>query len=259
MNAFPSTLVRTLLPLLICVARIPDAHAQLVSKPDGVTRSLWGLNASASSGNSRAASVTATGEAVRQTGDSKWGFLGRANYARDEVETTAANLNLFTQYDQDFGNPDYFGFGKLEYLRDRPSNIDARYSAYGGLGYHAIRNDDNVWDISAGLGYTEDHYTAPTEIDGTTRSRYGRTEAVFSESSTHKLTQTTSARQRLDVIPNLVNEGEFRTVLDLGLAVAITDRLQLTTGLIHRYDSAPGAGLKKNDYLFVTGIALRFE
>jgi putative salt-induced outer membrane protein len=259
MTTSPRTSRHALLPTLIATIAPLCAQAQLVSKPDGETRSLWGLSASASDGNTRATSVTMTGEAVRQTDESKWGFTGRANYARDDVATTAANLYLGTQYDRNFVDMPLFGFGKLDYLRDRPANIESRFSAYGGLGQHLVRNDEHSWDISAGLGYTEDRYVAPADVAGQLRSRYGRVEAVLSETSTHQLTPTTSARQKFDLYPNLHNEGEYRAVIDLGLAVAITDRLQLTTGLLYRYDSDPGLGLKNYDTLFVTGIAVRFE
>ena len=74
-----------------------------------------------------------------------------------------------------------------------------------------------------------------------------------------KLTPNTSARQKFEVYPNMRTRGEYRTVLDLGLAVAITDRMQLTTGILHRYSSDPGVGLKRSDALFTTGIAIRFE
>ncbi|HEX3139858.1 MAG TPA: DUF481 domain-containing protein [Rhizobacter sp.] len=222
-------------------------------------RSQWGLSASASGGNTRAASATFTGEAVRQTDDSKWGFTTRANYAHADAGTTAANVYAGTQYDHNFADMPLFAFGKLDYLRDKPANIESRFSAYGGLGRHLLRDDDNSWDVFGGLGYTQDRYVIPADVGGELRSSYGRLEGVLSETSSHKLTPTTSARQKFEIYPNLRVGGQFRTVIDLGLAVAITDRLQLTTGLIHRFDSDPGIGLKNNDVLFVTGIAVRFE
>ena len=235
------------------------ASAQLSPKPDGVFRSLFGLSVSASEGNTRSTTATLTGEAVRQTEESKWGLVGRANYARADTGTTASNLALGTQYDRNLMNQEWFGFSKLDYFRDRPANIDSRVSAYGGLGKHVIKTEDNIWDLSGGLGYSEDKYVQPADVAGDLRSSYGRTELVLIEASNHKLTPNTSARQEFEVYPNMRTRGEYRTVLDLGLAVAITDRMQLTTGVLHRYSSDPGVGLKRSDALFTTGIAVRFE
>lgn len=252
-----STFITLALPAL-CALPL-GASAQVTTKPDGEFRSLWGLGASASSGNTRATTVTLTGEAVQQTDHSKWGMAGRAFYARGEQGTTAANLALGTQYDQDLINNDYFGVSKLDYQRDRPSNINSRVSAYGGVGRHLIRSDENTWDLFGGIGYTEDRYVAPADVGGETRTRYGRTEGVVSESSNHKLTPNTTLRQKLEWYPNLRARGEYRAVLDTGLSVAMNKHLQLTTGLLHRYNSDPGMNLKRYDTLFLTGVSLRFD
>ncbi len=44
-----------------------------------------------------------------------------------------------------------------------------------------------------------------------------------------------------------------------GLTVAMTQRVNLTAGLNHRYDSDPGTNLKKADTMFVTGVSMRFD
>lgn len=250
---------RNFLLLIGLAAAAAGASAQIAARPDGVMRSLWGLSASVSSGNTRATTATVNAEGVRQTDDSKWNLAGRANYSRADGGTTGANLALGTQYDRNLADATWFGFGKLDYFRDRPANIDSRVSAYGGLGRHLVRSEEDSWDLFGGLGYTEDQFVQPADVAGERRMRYGRTEGVISETSNHKLTPNTTLKQKLELYPNLRTRGEYRTVFDIGLAVAITDRMQLTTGLLHRYNSDPGLGLKRGDALFVTGISVRFE
>jgi hypothetical protein len=166
------------------------AIAQISPKPDGVFRSLFGLSISASEGNTRSAAATLTGEGVRQTEDSKWSLLGRLNYARADTGTTASNVAASTQYDQNLMNQEWFGFSKLDYFRDRPANIESRVSAYGGLGKHVIKTEENTWDLSTGIGYSEDRYVEAADVAGDLRSSYGRTELVMIEASNHKLTPT---------------------------------------------------------------------
>jgi putative salt-induced outer membrane protein len=245
---------------LFALAVLPHAaNAQVTTKPDGVFRSLFGAAASVSGGNTNATTVTLTGEAVRQTDRSKWGMAGRLFYARGEEGTTAASGALSTQYDQDLINNDYFGVGKVDYMRDRPSNIDSRVSTYGGVGRHLVRNDRNIWDVFAGIGYAEDRFVAPVDVGGEMRTRYGRTEGVVSQSSNHKLTPSATVRQKLEWYPNLRARGEHRAVADLGLSVAMTESLQLTTGLLYRYTTDPGAQVKNYDVLFLTGVSVRFD
>ena len=92
-------------------------------------------------------------------------------------------------------------------------------------------------------------------IGGTTTAK----ELVLAEESSHKLTPTTSFRQKFSVFPSLRDSGKFRAVLDLGLTVAMSERVNLTAGLNHRYDSDPGTNLKKTDTMFVTGVSMRFD
>lgn len=51
----------------------------------------------------------------------------------------------------------------------------------------------------------------------------------------------------------------MRTVFEAELSAAMTRQPAPTASLSHRFDSQPGAGLKKNDTLFVTGVSLRFD
>ncbi|MEZ5729017.1 MAG: DUF481 domain-containing protein [Burkholderiaceae bacterium] len=147
----------------------------------------------------------------------------------------------------------------LDFLRDRPANLKQRIAGYGGVGYHLIKTDATTWDVFGGLGHARDSFFSATLIDGATRTGYGRTEMLVGEESSHKLSDTTSFKQRLTVYPNLSNSGEFRALFDAGLSVAMSKTLNLTASLAYRYNSDPGAGLKKGDTLFVTGVSMKFD
>lgn len=225
---------------------------------DVVWRFAASVGGTKTSGNSRSASVNVTGEAVRTTDNSKLNLAARGLYAESNDQITGANVAFNGQYDRDLSRM-WFGFGKVDLLRDRPANIAFRQSAYGGLGYHLVRNDTHTWDVSGGVGYTDDKYVRPANVGGELRQQYGRVEGVISESSTHKLTDTTSLRQKLGVFPNLRDGGQYRVVFDAGLSVAINASLSLTAGVTYRYDSDPGVGLRNTDAVYVTGIGIKFD
>ncbi len=223
---------------------------------------LWrfavSVGGSKTTGNSKSTTANLSGEAVRTTDNSKLNLAVRGLYAEANSVRTGANIALSGQYDRDFSR-DWFGFGKLDLLRDHPANIDLRQSAYGGIGYHLVRIPDHSWDLSAGFGYTEDEYVRPANVAGVLRQEYGRVEGVISESSTHRVTETTSLRQKIGYFPNLKNGGEYRVVFDAGISVAINSFLSLTAGLTYRHDSDPGTGIKKGDAVYVTGIGIKFD
>lgn len=233
-------------------------HAQATLKRDGQFRYSLGAGASYSSGNTSAASANLTADGVRATSGSKWRFGGNALYARSEGVRTAANVGLGTQYDQDV-TPLYFGFGTVNYLHDEFANISSRYSGFAGMGRHIIQRETLTFDISAGLGYTQDRYIDPADIKGQVRTSYGRAEALLAEESTHNFTETTTFRQKLSIFPALTGGGGWRGVFDTGIAVSMTPTLSLTAGLTYRYASDPGANFKNGDTLFVTGISVKID
>ena len=176
--------LRTLAIALIAAPGLALAQAQATIKPDGQFRYAFGAGASYASGNTDAASVNLSGDGVRARADDKWQFGGKAQWGRTDGVTTAENLALGTQYDRDF-TPEWFSFGKADYLRDKPANVSSRISLFGGVGRHVVKTDTLTWDLSAGLGYTHDRYFEAVDVADAQRTRYGRAEALLAEESTH--------------------------------------------------------------------------
>ncbi len=234
------------------------AAAQVTLKPDGQWRYLFTAGANASSGNSKATSATIVAQGARVTSIDKWTFGGQAAYASNSDQTTTERFALGTQYNRDI-TPDWFGFGTGDVLRDRLANISWRASVASGVGYHLIKNERNNFDVSGGLGYSQDRYINLTDVDGGLRDRYGRLELVLAEESNHKVSDTTSLRQRFAVFPNLRDSGSYRATFDTNVTVEMTKSMNLTAGLSYRYNSDPGSGLKKTDAMFITGVSFRFD
>jgi putative salt-induced outer membrane protein len=232
--------------------------AQVTLKPDGQWRYLLSAGANFSTGNNDSGSLNLQAEGARQRSFDKWTWDAKADRARSGGNDTVERYALRSQYNRDF-SVDGFGFGYGEALRDRLANISGRYSLATGLGRHVWRDDDGFFDVLGGVAYTYDRYINPTEVAGGMRESYGRLELLLSEESSHKLSTTTSLRQKLSLFPDLRDSGKFRAVFDLGLTVAMTPRLNLTAGVNYRYDSEPGTNLKKADAMFVTGVSMRFD
>lgn len=234
------------------------AHAQVTLKPDGQWRSLFSAGASLARGNTSATTLSASADVVRLTDDDKWAFNANAQYGRSDGEQSANRFAATGLHSRNF-TPDWFGFGQVDLLRDTPANISSRTMLGGGVGYHLLKSEWHTWDLSAGLGYTWDRFVQPTEIDGALRSRDQHADLLLAEESSHKLTDSTSFKQKLSVYPNLQDSGAVRAVFDAGLSVAMTERLALTATVSHRYDNRPAEGLGRNDTLFVTGVSWRFD
>ncbi|MCO5120252.1 MAG: DUF481 domain-containing protein [Burkholderiaceae bacterium] len=257
MNRTP---VRVLLSVALLGGVIASgpAHAQATLKPDGQWRHAIGLGLSYASGNSESSTLTLNADGVRQTESDKWSWYGKALRAESDDETTGDQIGFGTRYERDL-NARVFGFGQGDYLRDRLANLSRRTSVGAGLGYHVFKSEKTNWDVFSGLGYTHDRYVDPTDIGGRTRGSWGYAELLIGQESNHRISDTSTFRQRLVVYPNLSESGEFRAQFDAGLAVAINDRMSLTATLTYRYNSDPGVDIEKGDLLFVTGVSAKFE
>ena len=234
------------------------AHAQATVKPDGQMRSAFGLGASFSSGNSKSSNVTLIGDAVRATEQDKTTLYGTALRASSDGNTTGEQIRLGGRYDYNL-SPLLFGFGGLDFERNKFSNLKLRGQLTGGLGYHVIKTPNTTWDLLGGVAYSSDKFFTSMVIDGAKRSSYGYASLFIAEESTHKLSDSTSAKQRFALYPNLKNSGEFRATFDAGLAVAMSKALNLNVGFGLTHNSEPGVGRKATDSLLTTGISVKFD
>jgi len=234
------------------------ASAQVTLEPDGKWRYLLSAGANVSLGNNESATLNLAAEGARQTGYDKWTWIAKADHASHDGVATTERYGLRTQYNRDL-SPDWFGFGSGETLRDTLANIAVRYSLASGVGRHVWRGEGGFFDVSVGLGYSQDRFVAPADVAGALRDDYGRLELVLSEESSHQLTDNTSLRQKFTLYPDLRESGKYRAVLDTGLTVAMTPTINLNTSLSYRFDSEPGAGIKKGDAMVVTGVSMRLD
>ena len=235
-----------------------DATAQLTIKEDNQWRFALGAGASLASGNSDSRSVNVTADAVKATEYDKWTLYGRLLYGEDDNQTTSDQVSAGARYDWNL-SPQWFHFGNLDGLRDRPANLEHRLSVNSGLGYHVFKRDQDFWDLFGGIGYSQDDLVQQTEVSDQQRSNYGRAELLIGQQSQHRISETATFKQRLSFFPSLEDGDSYRGVFDATLSVAINRRFDLTASLNYRYNSQPGTNLDKVDVLFVTGFTVKME
>jgi putative salt-induced outer membrane protein YdiY len=233
-------------------------NAQATVKPDGQMRTALGLGASLSSGNTKSSNLTLAGDAVRATNQDKVSLYGTALYARSEGVTTAERLRLGGRYDHNL-SADWFGFGGLDFERDKFANLKLRSQLSGGLGFHWIKTPATTWDLFGGAAFSSDKFFDATTIDSALRDSYSYPSLLLGEESTHKLSDTTTAKQRGVIYPNLKNTGQYRATWDAGLSVAMSKTMSLNAGFALGYNSEPGVGRKSTDTLLTTGVSVKFE
>ena len=259
------SLLRTLRgsPALACLLIPHLAWADLAPPPkDGLWRGFAGAALSATSGNTETSSALLNAEGARASDHDKISLGANINYARatndaGERITTADESSAFGQYDRDIA-PRWFGFGRLSYDRDALIDLSSRATLSGGVGFRVIDSPAHTFTLLGGFGHTTERYSTAQTIADETDTRFNRWSAFLAEESAHKLTETTSFKQRLESNPALDGSGAVLWKFNANLDVAINSSLSLSVGVIDTYNTEPPEGAVKNDVTFFTGINVKF-
>lgn len=243
------------LPLLLVAAA-----AQADEKTDGLWRGSGGAALSMTSGNSEATSLALTLNMTNQTLQDKTTLGGAYNYGRGKtggISTTNTNKwNAFGQYDYNL-SPRSYGFGRLAGEGDQLARLDWRVNASTGLGYKLVDSSETSFNVFGGAGYATDRYSAPQTVDGRSGTRFSRSSLILGEESSHRLSDTTSFRQRFEHAVGVSGDKARLSKFTANLAVAMTRSLSLAVGLTANHNSAPPNGQKSTDTLLFTGINLK--
>jgi putative salt-induced outer membrane protein YdiY len=141
-----------------------------------------------------------------------------------------------------------FGFSDLEF--DEFQKLDLRLVLGGGLGWHAIKNENTLFDLFGGGSYNKEYFST-----GLKRSAG---EALVGQELTHKLSSRSLLKERLVFFPNVQETGDYRLNFDASLVTNLNRWLSWQITLSDRYLSNPVPGAKNNDVLLTTGIRLTF-
>lgn len=254
-------LARTALTALAALA-LPGgaALAQVTLKPDGQWRHLLTAGLNLNSGNTRTSALNLNLDSVRATDISKWSATAQALYASSAGQTTGERVSVTTQYNGDL-EPwrSTFGFVQAAGVHDRPANIEERLGATTGLGAHLMRQGEAFWDVWAGVAVSQDRYVRPVEVNGSLRTRSTDSGLVLAQESSLRLSASTTLRQKLVLLPSLRDSKLVRTEFDGQVAVAVNERMNLSTGLRLRHTTRPPPGLRRLDAALVTGLSVRFD
>src|SRR3954447_688842 len=223
-----------------------------------------GVNAgfSLTGGNSETTNLAIGFLAARQSLKAKLGMYANIVYAT--TTTTLVTINPFTntkissttanteagglRYDHDL-NPKTFAFVSADFFADALQGLNLRSVFGGGLGYHAIKNDNTTLDFLGGLNYTRESYTT---------LQRNLVALTLGEELMHKLGKSTVLNQKLYFFPDLNSAGDFRGTFDFASVTKIHKWLGWQNSFTDVYVTNPPVGKKQNDVILTTGLNVSF-
>ena len=226
------------------------AHAQ--AEADNRWHGNIAVGGALASGNTSSMTATLGADTTKTTLIDRINLAGLINYGRTEIDgvdtTTADQAWLRGRYDYNLSET-VFAFGGAKAETYRSAGTDLRYSLTAGLGYKLVRTPTTSLDVFAGVGYAGVDFTDGSSATGV--------ELLFGEESTHKLSDTTTARQRFEYRPGQGDLGNLAT-FTASLATTITGGWTLNAGLSAQWASIVPAGSKSTDALLTVGFGYKY-
>jgi putative salt-induced outer membrane protein len=230
-------------------------HPGLLEGWQGGVNIGYGLTA----GNSETTNFTLAFNGVRTGLHDKLTLYAGSVYSKNDLAPAATQVTANTnrggaRFDRDI-NPRLFAFVNADFATDALQDLNLRQVYGGGLGFHAIKNDNTTLDLLGGLAYTRENYT---QLAPAPRLIHSFVAAQIGDEFMHKLGKSTVVTQRAYFFPDLQNSGEYRATFDLGTVTKINKWLGWQNTFGDVYVTNPPTGKKKNDVVFTTGLNVTF-
>ena len=149
-------------------------HPGLLEGWQGGLNIGFGLTA----GNSETKNLALAFNGIRTGLHDKLTLYAGSVYSKNDQAPAATQVTANTnhggiRYDRDI-TPRLFGFGNADFATDALQDLNLRQVYGGGLGFHAIKNDNTTLDLLGGIAYTRENYTQVAPLPRLIHSFCGR-------------------------------------------------------------------------------------
>jgi putative salt-induced outer membrane protein YdiY len=236
------------------------AYERLLNPP---WTQLWAGSATlgwaGTTGNARSLSLNTGFNAARVTKTDKtdvhFNAIRSSALVERVSEATAQAIRGGWAYGRNFSRRlTWNAFNDYEY--DRFQNLNLRFVGGGGLGYIVVKQERIRFELQSGGAYNHEAFSANNEEPAFTRDS---SEIYMGNELTFKLSPVTSLYQNARIFSNLTRAGEYRVNGDMGTNTKLTRWLTWNASVSNRYLSNPATGRKRNDFIYTTGIGVRFS
>lgn len=227
----------------------------------GPTNTPWDITASAGVTITRGNSDT-TLAVAKIFGIKKWNDAAQeldldldGTYGRSSIngvsETTANQVHGFAQFNQMFSQR-FYGYLRVEGLRDEIAKIDYRIQVSPGAGYFFIKETNTFLRGEIGPGYIYE------KDDTSTDNTHSYATLRLAERFETKLSEHSKLWEGVEFLPQVDKFSNYIITSEIGIDSAITKKLSLQTYLQDWYHSDPAVHRLKNDVQIVAALAYKF-
>ncbi len=211
----------------------------------------WTLATAATSGNSDTANLATKFTANRETLQTRTAFDAAYFVATSSAVRTDNKFTAGLQQEWLVPDSPWFYFVDGRYDFDEFQSWDQRASAHVGMGYELFNPPPFKLNALAGVGAIKEFGSANEDV---------RPEALLKLEGEWAIAEKQTLKFDSTMFPSLSELGEFRWVNNAAWSLLIDteNRVSLTAGLAHEYQSQVNPGRTRNDLRVFAGIDWEF-
>lgn len=206
------------------------------------------LGLSLTRGNSDTVLFTGNVKTQKKGPQDEWAFGADGAYGENNSVKNNESLHGFGQYNRLF-NDRWFGYARVDALHDGIADVAYRVALSPGIGYYFIKEKDTSLAAEVGPGVVFEKRGGIEKTYATLR---------VAERFEHKFSDHARLWQSAEFLPEVKNFGNYLLNVEVGVAAALTKKIELTVMLQDNYASRPAAGRKSNDLKLISGITYKF-
>ena len=264
----PATGTQTLPAARVVLLRTPAAQKDYEASLHPAWTHAWSgtanLNFAFARGNSNTTTAGSGITLARPTLHDKSTAYFNSLYTYDGIQnsTTANTSNAGLRYDHDSLFPHLFGYVSQDFNTNALQDLTLRSISGGGAGYHARNTPRQTLDLSGGLVWTHENYSAipasPTEPTAVPALTNNFVAINLGEQFTQKFGASSSLTEQGNLYPNMNQLGQFEANLTATLNTRINKILSWQTTLNDIEVTNPPPGTQDNDIILTTGLGFSF-
>lgn len=242
--------------LVAGVAMAQDAKPAGAAAPVAPWNTSVAAGVNISRGNTRTMLLNGSvmSEFKKDSNEASLGIEG--NYGETEVELADGTKETQGNVENARGYADYrrllnartYAYLNGDLRNDNIAEIDYRLTVGPGIGQYLLKGPSRNLGVEAGVAYIKERVSDVN--DDTVALR-------VAEKFDQKLSATSKIWESAEILPAFEDFGDYLFNAEVGAEAAMNARLSLRLVLQDKYDSTPGAGLKKNDLVLIGGLSFK--
>lgn len=172
-----------------------------------------------------------------------------AAYGSQQGSETVNNYKAFTQWNHLFTDR-FYGYLRVDGLRDIIADVNYRATIGPGLGYYLIKTTNMTFSVEGGGAFEAQR------LDNSGDDTFATLR--LSDQFEYKLNDRVRIWQNAEILPQVDKFDNYIVNFEIGIEAALTKSFSLKSYLDDSYDNRPAPGKLKNDAKLVTAVSYKF-